>query len=192
MKSIILISISLLFGLLCKPIPYFSTAPGLDIDLEALAERVHVLVNAERDKQKIAPLKSNNRLVELARNHSADMAVRNYVDHYNPEGESPTDRAENAGFSCAVQPFNGDFALDIGENIFMSYLYTTYEVVVINGEEKRTYHWKDFDFLALEIVTNWMNSEGHRENILQQDYRFGGIGIATDTAYRFYVTQTFC
>lgn len=192
MKSILLISTLLLFIFLQEPQELQPSSQGPDIDLEALSERVHELVNEERERQKISPLKSDKRLVELARNHSADMAVRNYVDHYTPEGKSPTDRATNAGFSCTLQPFSGDFSLDLGENIFMAYLYTTYEAVVVNGEEKRSYNWKDFDTLAHEVVTSWMNSEAHKENILQQDYRFGGIGIATDTAYRYYVTQNFC
>ena len=165
---------------------------GPDIDLDALAHRVHELVNAEREREKIAPLKTHNRLTELAGNHSADMAVRNFVDHYNPEGASPSERAEAAGFNCTVQPFDGRFPLGIGENIFMSYLYTTYEIVVTNGVEARTYNWKDFETLAREIVDNWMNSEGHRENILRKDYHLTGIGIATDTTYRLFVTQNFC
>jgi len=185
-----LIGITFLWALFTPVLP--APQPKPDIDFEALAARVHELVNAERDLEKIAPLKLDDRLIELARSHSADMAVRDYVAHFTPEGLSPTDRAKKAGFSCTAQPFDNSFPLDIGENIFMSYLYTTYEIREVNDEEKRTYNWKDFETMAREIVDSWMHSAGHRENILTRDYRYAGIGMAADTDYRLFVTQTFC
>ena len=35
----------------------------------------------------------------IARAHSRDMQVRGFFSHDNPDGESPTDRAQKAGFS---------------------------------------------------------------------------------------------
>ncbi len=163
-----------------------------DLDLEALEERVHELVNLEREEKKIAPLSWQPRLVELARSHSADMALRNFVDHINPEGQDPTDRAIAAKFECKVKSFKGVFPTGIGENIFMSYLYENIEIVTTNGVEKRTYNWKSFEDMAQEIVKNWMNSQGHKENILRQDYHYEGIGIATNLNSQLFVTQNFC
>ncbi|MEM8485466.1 MAG: CAP domain-containing protein [Bacteroidota bacterium] len=163
-----------------------------DLDIEALERQVRDMVNAERDKQKIAPLKSKTQLVSLSRAHSADMAIRDYVAHINPEGHSPTDRARIAKFECKSKGYNGLFPTGIGENIFMSYLYSQYKSVTINGVEERTYDWKSADALASEIVGNWMQSQGHRENILRKDYLYGGIGIATNLNHQIFVTQTFC
>ena len=167
-------------------------SPTDDLDIEALERQVRDRVNAEREQRKIAPLKSKSQLVSLARAHSADMALRDYVAHINPEGHSPTDRARIAKFECKTQGYKGTFPTGIGENIFMSYLYSQYKSVTINGVENRMYDWKSADELANEIVSNWMSSEGHRENILRKDYLYGGIGIATSMSNQIFVTQTFC
>lgn len=45
-----------------------------------------------------APLRMNASLHCAARVHSQDMAVRNYFDHVNPEGESPFVRIDRAGY----------------------------------------------------------------------------------------------
>lgn len=169
-----------------------TTTTADDLDLEALERQVRDMVNAEREHEKIVPLKSKPQLVALSRAHSADMAIRNYVAHINPEGHSPTDRARIAKFECKSKGYNGIFPTGIGENILMSYLYSHYESVTINGVETRTYNWKTADDLAKEIVGNWMQSQGHRENILNKAYRYGGIGIATNLDHQIFVTQTFC
>ena len=198
MRWCIFIAVSLMLPLCCiSPAPSASAlnasaGPVRDIDLEALEGHVHKLVNREREREKMAPLKYHTRLVELSRTHSADMSTRDYVAHVNPEGAGPTDRAKNAGFECNTRGENGIFPASIGENIFMSYLYARYETQTINGIEKRTYDWKSQESLAREIVSSWMQSPGHRENILRPDYHYEGIGIATNINYQVYVTQTFC
>ena len=60
-----------------------------------------------------------------------------------------------------------------------------------NGNESRNYKWKSFDALANEIVSQWMSSPGHKENILGKDYHSGGIGISTNVRYQVFVTQKF-
>ncbi len=42
-----------------------------------------------------------------------------------------------------------------------------------------------------EVVTDWMNSEGHKKNILNGDYTHIGIGVAKDSSGRYYWTQMF-
>jgi len=41
------------------------------------------------------------------------------------------------------------------------------------------------------VVTSWMNSAGHRANILNKDYKEIGVGIATDRYGRLVWTQMF-
>ncbi len=43
---------------------------------------------------------------------------------------------------------------------------------------------------AQEVVTGWLNSPGHRENI-EGDYTHTGIGIQKDTKNNYYFTQLF-
>ena len=42
-----------------------------------------------------------------------------------------------------------------------------------------------------EVVNSWMNSEGHRRNILDPNFTHIGVGYATGGSYRFYWTQMF-
>jgi uncharacterized protein YkwD len=44
---------------------------------------------------------------------------------------------------------------------------------------------------ASSVVSGWMNSEGHRANILKEDYTEIGIGIKKDSAGRLYWVQIF-
>lgn len=45
------------------------------------------------------PLALNQYLTLAARAHSLDMAERDFFDHVNPDGDDPTDRAHNAGYT---------------------------------------------------------------------------------------------
>ncbi|OEF96646.1 SafA/ExsA family spore coat assembly protein [Desulfuribacillus alkaliarsenatis] len=44
---------------------------------------------------------------------------------------------------------------------------------------------------AQEVVNSWMNSEGHRQNILNPNFTHIGVGYAEGSSYRFYWTQMF-
>lgn len=45
---------------------------------------------------------------------------------------------------------------------------------------------------SLEMIMKaWMDSEGHRTNLLNTDYSESGVGLARDEAGRIYVTQIF-
>src|SRR3954454_11472696 len=44
------------------------------------------------------PLAFDTRLTQAARDHSADMSVRNYFGHYTPEGTDPGGRMAAAGY----------------------------------------------------------------------------------------------
>jgi uncharacterized protein YkwD len=42
-----------------------------------------------------------------------------------------------------------------------------------------------------EVVTAWMNSQGHRENILNSSFTDIGVGIAKNSSGSIYWTQMF-
>jgi uncharacterized protein YkwD len=54
------------------------------------------LVNKERSKAGLAPLKADPELTKVARAHSKDMFARGYFAHVNPEGKDPFDRMKAA------------------------------------------------------------------------------------------------
>lgn len=66
--------------------------PRPDLEAEMLQ-----LVNAERFKEGLSPVKADPELTIVARAHSADMFVRGYFSHYTPEKKDPFDRMKKAG-----------------------------------------------------------------------------------------------
>jgi len=62
-----------------------------------LEARMLELVNKERIKAGLKPLKADPELVPVARAHSKDMFSRGYFAHKSPEGKDPFDRMKKAG-----------------------------------------------------------------------------------------------
>lgn len=127
------------------------------IETKALESEVVRLVNIERAKVGLPPLKENWQLSRIARYKSQDMINKNYFSHYSPTYGSPFQMIESFGlrFSAA------------GENIAMG---------------QRT---------PQEVMNAWMNSPGHRSNILNPTFTEIGVGLAKDKAGRCYWTQMF-
>lgn len=81
--------------------------PSVRSDLE---REMLVLVNRERKKAGLKPLKADPELVPVAREHSRDMFARGYFSHYTPEGKAPSDRIR-----AAKVPF-----ITAGENLALA------------------------------------------------------------------------
>ena len=73
---------------------YSVNNPRRRIDLEA---EMLSLVNQERVKAGLAPLKADPELAEVATSHSRDMFARGYFSHVTPEGRTMADRIKTAG-----------------------------------------------------------------------------------------------
>jgi uncharacterized protein YkwD/uncharacterized membrane protein required for colicin V production len=78
-------------------------------DPQAEAAMLHLL-NAERRRRGLPPLHVEERLRQLARQHSRDMLARGYFAHDDPEGHSPFDRMRAAGISFLAAGENLAFA----------------------------------------------------------------------------------
>ncbi|MEZ4701340.1 MAG: CAP domain-containing protein [Rhodothermales bacterium] len=171
------------------PGPLDEPAP---IDIGAVERRVLELVNAERARRQLPPLAADTQLQGLARSHSADMAANRFFDHTNLRGEGPTQRGETRGIACVRSAGDNRMAIGIGENIFSTYLFNAFTARVRDGVTQRTYDWKTVDSIAQEAVTGWMNSRGHRLNLLSRQYTTIGIGGASDDEGQLFLTQNFC
>ena len=55
-----------------------------------------------------------------------------------------------------------------------------------------SYNWSSTDEIAERAVTGWMNSPGHRQNILTPRYEIEGIGVAFSADNKIYITENFC
>lgn len=123
---------------------------------EAAEQKMLDLINAERVKAGVQPLRMDKKLTEIARAHSTDMWARQYFSHVDPDGITPFDRMDAAKI---------DFH-NAGENLALAH---TVE--------------RAHDGL--------MNSEGHRRNILDPNFRWVGIGAIDGGIYGIMFTQDF-
>lgn len=116
------------------------------------------------------------------------MARLGYFDHTNLQGEDPTARGARAGYDCR-HDYGSYYSYGLAENIAKYYLYSsaTYLAGVEISRDYYTLHQ-----LAAEIVDGWMNSPGHRANIVNPDYDRAGIEVAVDAEEAVYATQNFC
>ncbi len=158
------------------------------IDKIKLEKQVHLLTNQYRTQHGLQTLSWDDNLSNIARHHSQDMASRNYFSHDTPEGKDPTDRGTSQGYHCqkivGILIYSG-----IAENIFQNNVYDT--VWYTNGIPT-SYDWNTLDDLATSTVDGWMDSPGHRENILTKTYDKEGIGVAISSDEKVYITQNFC
>ncbi|WP_027715269.1 CAP domain-containing protein [Desulfuromonas sp. TF] len=162
-----------------------------EIDPGKLAVRIHELVNKERAKNDLPPLKWNEALAEIARKHSEDMSEKGYFSHTNPRGETPTERGAKAGFTCRKE-YGLAFRTGLAENLAQNSLFHAVRYTVGPGGKTRERLWNTLEEIAGSTVQGWMKSEGHRKNILNPGYATEGIGIGFTEDGKVYITQMFC
>ena len=120
----------------------------------ALVRATLCVLNAERARHRLRPLRLNHRLSTAAQRHSRAMARRNFFSHTSPSGASFVDRIRNTGYLSGARSWT------VGENIAYG---------AGNSSSPRA------------IGRAWMNSPPHRANILSASFRSIGIGIAPGT-----------
>src|SRR5512143_1164321 len=157
------------------------------INISKLERNIHDLINRERRMHGLSPLAWNDALSSIARKHSQDMAMRNYFSHDTPEGHDFSYRYNQAGYSCAVHG-QGNIYYTGAENIFQNNLYN--RIVFMNGVAH--YDWNTTGKIAESTVHGWMNSQGHRKNVLTPHWKSEGIGVAISPDDKVYITQNFC
>ncbi len=129
----------------------------------AIEQQFVELVNAERRDRNLGTLSTNAKLVQVAREHCAEMCQKNYFDHRSP----------TPGYTTPMDRYIKDLGrmpawTYLGENLFYC---STVDV--------------DLGHSCL------MNSPKHRENILNPRFREMGVGVYIGADGRFWVTQLF-
>lgn len=169
------------------PTPTPEPAAG-DLDREHVEELVHEEINERRREHGLSELDHDPALREIAQDYSQMMASENELSHHLDEG-SVGDRYERFGYECRVR-VSDDMYMRGAENIL--YTYYRERLAVESGDD----YYETPEELAAGIVDTWMNSSGHRDNILKPYWENQGIGIVveeTENGYtRVWVTQNFC
>jgi uncharacterized protein YkwD len=142
---------------------------------------VFTFTNQERGRNRLSALAWDDALAKIARDHSKDMAANNFFSHENLAGEDPTDRATRHGYSTRKNLGGGWYSDGIAENIGKM---PTGNVI------GHGYVSNNAQSVAKAQVESWMDSPGHRSNILNSGYDRLGVGVAFDGSY-YYITQDF-
>lgn len=122
----------------------------IDPQNAAFEEQLIALVNEARSAENLPPLKSSDELNNAARYHARDMAEDEYFEHHT------YDRV------------NGDLVLACEWNTRIKLYYDDY--MRLGENIARGYPTPE------SVFQGWMGSEGHRGNILNENYREIGMG----------------
>lgn len=126
-----------------------------------IERRAFDMTNTMRLQSNLAPLVWDPELCRMARSHSEDMVRRGFFAHSTPEGHRLKDRAHAAGIA--------HFQV-LGENIAYN---------------------QGFDDPGAFTVGRWMQSSGHRANILSPEFQQSAIGVFIAPDGTIYLTQEF-
>ena len=119
-------------------------------EMLALSSHIVELTNNERSRMSLGRLETDPRLNEIAALHSRDMVKRDYMAHNSPDGDGPSQR---------VNSLHRALFGAVSENL--AYIESAPS---------------DTEALAQRFVSGWMNSLGHRRNILDKTITHIGAG----------------
>jgi uncharacterized protein YkwD len=127
-------------------------ASGLpsQVSSATLEEATLCLMNDERAKRGLKPLRRSSKLERAAHKHTLDMLRSNLFSHTGSNGSTPEDRIRRAGYLKGTRDWL------VGENIAY-------------GEDQLG--------APKQIVAGWMDSAPHRRNILGKRFRDVGISV---------------
>lgn len=147
-----------------------------------IAAHILSFVNSERAKAGLGALHHDPEISEIAYSHTHDMLQQQTFSH-SLRGEGPTERALKAGYDCRAYHSDGSYSYGFSENIAKHPRITLFRGPP--GNQLPVTYVRDSEAMALEIVTGWMNSEGHRQNILDPSSKRFGVGIVVHHSLKY-------
>jgi uncharacterized protein YkwD len=129
--------------------------------LTSFESQMFVMHNQQRAANGVAALQLDPTLVAVARQRAQDMATNNYFSHTSPTGQTAFAIMDSYGYSYSIA----------GENIARNNYPASQSVSV--------------------AMDGFMNSPGHRANILEPQFTKVGIGVATDGNGMYYYAVVF-
>jgi len=145
-----------------------SIPPGINYTEAEVEALIIVLVNDERQEFDLSTLSEDPLLTSLAREHSISMVENNFFGHERYPGERPLDYDQPPG---TIR----------GENIAKIPTRQTIPGPYLSLQE--VCEW---------AVSGWMDSPGHRANILEPRFTKTGVGVSFSDGWDYlYITQIF-
>lgn len=158
--------------------------PKVFVNTALLNAAIFWHTNLERIKHGLKPFQFHEKLMQMATLHSEQMREHKFFDHENKfDGrfKTLTDRLEYVkddsfhGFfsfaeniaDCPVIKANESFTYSVKNGVIHFY--------TMEGKEFFPFTYAE---MAKSVVDSWMNSPGHRANVLNSDYLYLGCGCA--------------
>jgi uncharacterized protein YkwD len=152
-------------GLIAVGIVGPATASAVDVassaTISANESTMVTLLNKDRAAHGLVAVRSDSRLMAIARARSTDMASKGYFSHTQPDGRNIFDILSGDGIAWYAA----------GENI----AWNTYSMSSTTSAANN----------------QWMNSPGHRAIILSSNYNYVGVGLTQASNGRYYWTAVF-
>jgi uncharacterized protein YkwD len=135
--------------------------PESSASIIQLEEAIFSEVNRVRLEHRLGALRDNALLQRSARSHSEQMVARKFFSHIDHNGKDVLDRLQAQG----VDGFRS-----AGENIYAG---------------------QNISNVVDSVIQGWMNSPGHKRNLLSPNYQEAGVGLAIGNKGKVYVTQVY-
>lgn len=132
-------------------------------NVERVRQATHCLLNVERTKRGARALRLDGSLDKAAARFSRQMVRQGFFDHRSPGGSTLGSRVKQTSY------LQGARSWSLGENI----AYGTGSLST-----------------PAATVRSWMNSPGHRANILNRSFSEIGVGVAAGAPVRLRASET--
>ena len=158
---------------------------------QSTADRVQLevlsAINEIRVNNGFKPLKLNKQLSTAAFGHAKDMFEQKYFDHFAPNGGSYIDRIKASGYTDVDPILCGCSQIREGQSDSSTLMsggngFVVYEAKTCDCRASYALgeNLAKGQLTVPEVMKDWMNSSGHRANILQPAFEETGIGIFRD------------
>ena len=157
----------------------------LDISPQTVTYLTHYYTEQARLDDGAGLLRFDDELARIAVAHSRDMRTREYLGHHSPEGHDVGSRLDRFDYTPPTAEKRG--GVRFGENIARN----AYRVPVQTDGRRIN---QSADEVASHIVDQWLDSPGHRENLLDAGWVREGIGVALHphrSGALVFITQVF-
>lgn len=147
-------------------------------DTALLDAAVFHLTNAERKRYGLKPLAFSQALYRSAQAHNKEMILHGYLEHENLRGLGFFDRIrrQDKSFMAGAENIATILPLKAGGHIQYSYKKRNgkYEFFTMDGKPIPVETYKG---MAAKLVKSWMDSPGHKKNILNKELTHIGCSI---------------
>ena len=147
---------------------------GSPLNNSEIERLIIAYTNEERKKAGLRSFIHDSMVSNIARGHSQNMAQTGQFSH-QIDGKDQTARALAAGYDCRAYRKDGSYSYGLSENIAFRHRVTE---TIRSGQGAQQVSKYDSDQgVAQGLVQQWMNSPGHKKNILATGSNRIGVGV---------------